>query len=86
MTISDDVIQLAQVSDHTSLKGVVDVDQLAWSRRSVRPGKGYDRPMTLPVSKTAAGSVGTVETQFLDLPQAIALDCGRERWRWLSSC
>ena len=34
--------------------------------------------MTTPASKTAAGSVGTVETQFLDLPQPLALDCGRE--------
>ena len=28
-------------------------------------------------SKIAAGSVGTVETQFLDLPEPLALDCGR---------
>ena len=34
--------------------------------------------MTTPASKTAAGSVGTVDTQFLDLPQPLALDCGRE--------
>ena len=27
--------------------------------------------------KAAVGSVGTVETQFLDLPQPLALDCGR---------
>ena len=27
--------------------------------------------------KTAAGSVGTVETQFLDLPRPLDLDCGR---------
>ena len=33
--------------------------------------------MTTPASKTAAGSVGTVDTQFLDLPQPLALDCGR---------
>src|SRR3984893_3908348 len=33
--------------------------------------------MTMPASKTAAGSVGTVDTQFLDLPQPLALDCGR---------
>src|SRR5688572_33461067 len=26
----------------------------------------------------AAGSVGTVETRFLDLPSALTLDCGRE--------
>ena len=34
--------------------------------------------MTTPAPKAAAGSVGTVETQFLDLPQPLALDCGRE--------
>jgi homoserine O-acetyltransferase len=34
-------------------------------------------PMATPASKTAAGSVGTVETQFLDLPEPLALDCGR---------
>src|SRR5215467_7016322 len=34
--------------------------------------------MTVPATKSAAGSVGMVETQFLDLPQPIALDCGRE--------
>ena len=34
--------------------------------------------MTTPASKTAAGSVGTVDTQFLDLPKPLALDCGRE--------
>ena len=34
--------------------------------------------MTTPASKTAAGSVGTVETQFLDLPAPLALDCGRD--------
>jgi homoserine O-acetyltransferase len=34
--------------------------------------------MTSPASKAAAGSVGTVDTQFLDLPQPLALDCGRE--------
>jgi homoserine O-acetyltransferase len=34
--------------------------------------------MNTPASKTAAGSVGTVDTQFLDLPQPLALDCGRE--------
>jgi homoserine O-acetyltransferase len=35
-------------------------------------------PMTTPALKTAAGSVGTVDTQFLDLPHPLALDCGRE--------
>jgi homoserine O-acetyltransferase/O-succinyltransferase len=34
--------------------------------------------MASPASKTAAGSVGTVDTQFLDLPQPLALDCGRD--------
>jgi len=31
----------------------------------------------MSASKTAAGSVGTVATQFLDLPQPVMLDCGR---------
>ena len=34
--------------------------------------------MTPRAPKTAAGSVGTVDTQFLDLPQPLALDCGRQ--------
>jgi homoserine O-acetyltransferase len=34
--------------------------------------------MTRPASKTAEGSVGVVDTQFLDLPKPLALDCGRE--------
>jgi homoserine O-acetyltransferase len=34
--------------------------------------------MTTPASKGTAGSVGVVETRFLDLPRPIALDCGRE--------
>src|SRR5713226_2415574 len=33
--------------------------------------------MATPASETAAGSVGTVETQFLDLPKPLELDCGR---------
>jgi len=33
--------------------------------------------MATPASKIAAGSVGTVATQFLDLPHPLALDCGR---------
>jgi homoserine O-acetyltransferase/O-succinyltransferase len=32
----------------------------------------------MPVSTTAAGSVGAVDTQFLDLPQPLALDCGSQ--------
>ncbi len=34
--------------------------------------------MTQPASKAVPGSVGTVETQFLDLPAPISLDCGRD--------
>jgi homoserine O-acetyltransferase/O-succinyltransferase len=33
--------------------------------------------MTEPASKLAAGSVGTVETEYLDLPEPVRLDCGR---------
>src|SRR3954471_22179958 len=33
--------------------------------------------MTTPGPNTAAGSVGTVDTQYLDLPRPLALDCGR---------
>ena len=35
-------------------------------------------PMSEPASTLAAGSVGTVETQYLDLPEPVRLDCGRE--------
>src|ERR1700719_2554952 len=34
--------------------------------------------MAEPASTLAAGSVGTVETQYLDLPEPVELDCGRE--------
>jgi homoserine O-acetyltransferase len=34
-------------------------------------------PMATPASRIAPGSVGTVDTEFLDLPQPLALDCGR---------
>src|SRR5215212_3425527 len=30
-----------------------------------------------PGPNAAAGSVGTVDTQYLDLPRPLALDCGR---------
>ncbi len=33
--------------------------------------------MTTETPETAAGSVGIVDTQFIDLPQPLALDCGR---------
>ncbi len=35
-------------------------------------------PMTASLSKPSAGSVGEVETQFLDLPAPVVLDCGQE--------
>ena len=34
--------------------------------------------MATHTTNSAPGSVGTVETQFLDLPKPLALDCGRE--------
>jgi homoserine O-acetyltransferase len=34
--------------------------------------------MAEPAPTLAAGSVGTVETQYLDLPKPVPLDCGRE--------
>jgi homoserine O-acetyltransferase len=34
--------------------------------------------MATRAPKTAAGSVGVVETQFIDLPKPLQLDCGRE--------
>ena len=34
--------------------------------------------MTTSPSKSAAGSVGTVDTQYLDLPHPVRLDCGRD--------
>jgi homoserine O-acetyltransferase/O-succinyltransferase len=34
--------------------------------------------MTTSASKSAAGSVGTVDTQYLDLPHPVRLDCGRD--------
>ena len=42
-------------------------------------GPGYDRPMSEPASSTAtAGSAGTIETRYLDLPEPVWLDCGRD--------
>ena len=38
----------------------------------------YHSPMVQPASTLAAGSVGTVETQYLDLPGPVRLDCGRQ--------
>src|SRR6185437_1415095 len=46
-------------------------------RRRQRPRDMIGR-MTSPAPKAAAGSVGTVDTQFFDLPRPLALDCGRE--------
>jgi homoserine O-acetyltransferase len=34
--------------------------------------------MSDPAPTLAAGSVGTAETQYLDLPKPVRLDCGRE--------
>jgi homoserine O-acetyltransferase len=34
--------------------------------------------MSDPMSTLAAGSVGTAETQYLDLPKPVRLDCGRD--------
>src|SRR6202046_5953244 len=34
--------------------------------------------MTVTTAAPAAGSVGTVETRYLDLPDPVALDCGRK--------
>src|ERR1700753_579536 len=34
--------------------------------------------MAEPASTLTAGSVGTVETRYLDLPQPVRLDCGRD--------
>ena len=31
-----------------------------------------------PASTLAAGSVGSVESHYLDLPEPVRLDCGRE--------
>ena len=35
-------------------------------------------PPMAPASRLAAGSVGSVETQYLDLPEPVRLDCGRD--------
>src|SRR6476659_9758456 len=35
-------------------------------------------PLTAAASARAAGSVGIVETRYLDLPSPLQLDCGRE--------
>ncbi len=40
--------------------------------------RSYDFRMTTPAPNAAAGSVGTVDTQFVDLPRPLALDCGRD--------
>src|SRR5215469_7198925 len=46
-----------------------------------QPGPAKMARMAEPAPTLAAGpagSVGTVETQYLDLPQPVRLDCGRE--------
>ena len=42
------------------------------------PDQNMITTMTSSAPKPAAGSVGTVETQYLDLPAPLQLDCGRE--------
>jgi homoserine O-acetyltransferase/O-succinyltransferase len=43
------------------------------------PAQGsYHSPMAEPASTLAAGSVGTVETLYIDLPEPVRLECGRE--------
>ena len=42
------------------------------------PARDYDPPMATPAVKPGAGSVGIVETRFLDLPRPLQLDCGRK--------
>src|SRR5690606_19700365 len=45
-------------------------------RKSVR--RRYDRGMARPASQPAGGSVGVVETRFLDLSTPLSLDSGRQ--------
>jgi homoserine O-acetyltransferase/O-succinyltransferase len=47
-------------------------------RAGDRPSRDMIVRMTTPASRAAVGAVGTVATQFLDLPQPLPLDCGRE--------
>src|SRR5215469_17615311 len=49
-----------------------DDGQCAW------PGRVTIAPMAEPASTLAAGSVGTVETQYIDLPGPVRLDCGQD--------
>src|ERR1700709_2860396 len=35
-------------------------------------------PVETPTTGPTAGAVGTVETQYLDLPEPLELDCGRD--------
>jgi len=42
-----------------------------------RANRGYDADVSTSPPKAAAGSAGVVETQFLQLRQPLALDCGR---------
>src|SRR5580692_9165590 len=43
-----------------------------------RPGPARMALMAKPAPALAAGSAGTVETKYLDLPDPVRLDCGRE--------
>src|SRR5581483_7047870 len=38
----------------------------------------YDRPMASSAPKAVPGAIGIVDTQYIDLPRPLLLDCGRE--------
>src|SRR6202167_72545 len=46
--------------------------------RSDSVGDTLQRVIIAPEAAAAAGSVGAVETRYLDLPNPLRLDCGRE--------
>src|SRR5262245_15584630 len=43
-----------------------------------RTGRTRIASMAVPASTLPAGSVGTVETHYVDLPEPVRLDCGRD--------
>src|SRR5690349_13888339 len=66
----------AQARDHTS--SWQSAAARSWGWTSTRTPQSMIGGMTTPASRMAAGSVGVVDTQFLDLAHPVALDCGRE--------
>src|SRR4029077_17441352 len=52
-------------------------DRTPERRTPGRAARDMIAPMATPAPTTAVGSVGTVDTRFMDLPGPIALDCGR---------